>query len=219
MLNQSWMQEVCESGYAFFTTLSNFKVEPSSHINGLLGLLIIVGISAITLIFTCWPRNNVILFPEYWYEPIIPRIMTLMICLAATNILEARMLLKAQEILTVRSFWLYYFFRVLGDVLLFLLIYSVWVKFLGFPHPMPRTLPFVALCNTLAIAPICNWLIFPAEMRSKNNPIRNKIFLLTLFNWMRILMTIVCWLIVPNDGDIQYVVELQIYQMGIRLRS
>ena len=193
----SRMEELCKRGYTFFTTLPTFKVEPSSHWNGLLGFAIIAGIIASTLAFTCWPRHNVISFPEYWYEPLIPLIITSRIFLAAFIIIEARMLLKAQEILTLRSFWLYYFFRALGDALLFLLIYCVWVKFLGFPHPMPRTFTVMNLFQALAIAPISNWLIFPSDMRSKNSSIRNKLFLFTLFNWLRMFMTIV-YSFVPN---------------------
>ena len=54
----SRMKELCKPGYTFFTTLSTFKVEPSSNWNGLLGFAIIAGISAITLAFTCWPRQQ-----------------------------------------------------------------------------------------------------------------------------------------------------------------
>ena len=37
---------------------------------GLLGIAIIIGVSLQTLILTCWPQHNVMLHPEYWYEPI-----------------------------------------------------------------------------------------------------------------------------------------------------
>ena len=46
----------------------NAETIPFFH--GFLGIALIAGITVCTLIVTWWPQHNVVLFPEYWFEPI-----------------------------------------------------------------------------------------------------------------------------------------------------
>ena len=185
------MKEFYQSSNDFLRNALIFVVKPSFLLNGVLGIAMTVGIAAVTLVYTCWPQHNVILRPEYWYEPILPLTITLTLWKSAFFVIDTRTLLKDQDLFPLHYFWHYYFIRMVGDVLTFLLIYYVWVKYLYLPHPMPRTLAVFSLINTFVITPLSIWLIFPSTMKTKDNPHRNKIFSLIFLNWFRILMTVV----------------------------
>lgn len=179
-----------QRGYHFFPNNFDISFKSYSHLNGLLGIAIIVGISALTLAFTCWPQHNVILYPEYWYESIIPTNLILSFCNVSTIITYARMILKAQDILTLRVFWVYYFLAVMANVVIFVSIYCFWVKYLDLPHPMPLTGSVVALLMALLVIPVTNWFIFPREMKTKQNPFRKKILSWSILGRLRLLMTL-----------------------------
>ena len=181
----------CEAVYTFITNIFFYvKIEPNSYLNGLIGIAVIVGISALTLAFTCWPQHNVILYPEYWYESIMPTDLTQSLCIVAMNITYARIILKANEILTLRAFWFHYFFCVSSHVVIFISIYSIWVKYLSLPHPMPLTGTINALLMSFVVVPLANWLLFALQMKNKNNPLRKKIFSWITLGCLRTLMAI-----------------------------
>ena len=171
--------------YTFCTNILTSNLENSPYLTGIFGLGIIVSASLLTLFFTCWPQHNVILYPDYWYEPIVAFVAVISPVLAAFVIEEARILLKAQKMLTFRSYLLYAFIRSLGSVIIFGSIYFYWVIHLGFPNPMPRTTVIHSLLATFVVAPLANWLIFPPDMKTKGNPFRKKIFFFTVLNWLR----------------------------------
>ena len=52
-------------------SIIDFISKSSLYLEGLLGIAIIVAGSLLTLSFTCWPQHNVILNPDYWYEPMM----------------------------------------------------------------------------------------------------------------------------------------------------
>ena len=174
--------------YDFFNDILSFKLEPFYHFYGAFGVTIIVSISVLTLILTCWPQHNLILNPEYWYEQIIPTSITWVLSVASCVIIDAQMLLKAKKILTLSVFWLYHFLRVLGNVMITALTYFFWVRYLELPPPMPHNTAVAALINAFVIAPLANWIIFPPELKTEDHPFRKKIFSFIAFNWLRMLM-------------------------------
>lgn len=114
--SQVWIRTEGSKGRdnSLLAKILSFKLDPSSKLNGLLGIALIVGMATITVAFTCWPQHNVILYPEYWFEPMLTVNLTNTVCRAGYLVLQARMLLMAQEILTFKRFMFYYFLRVLG---------------------------------------------------------------------------------------------------------
>ena len=53
-----------------FKHIPNLDLQKYPRLVGLLRIAIILGMAVLVLITTCWPQHNVILFPEYWYEPL-----------------------------------------------------------------------------------------------------------------------------------------------------
>ena len=58
-------------GLSIFRNMINLNLEDLSWTTGLFGVGIVIGMSCLTLIVTCFPQHNVVFYPEYWYEPII----------------------------------------------------------------------------------------------------------------------------------------------------
>ena len=179
-----------KDGYNFITNVIEIELETSSRLYGLAGITFALVIPALALFFTCWPYHNVILHPEYWYEIIIPLNLTYGLTLASSVFIDAKLLLNAKEILTINSFWFYCFLRILGNVLIFVLLYFIWVKCIGFPYPMPHAIAVFALLNSFIAAPVAIWLIFPPELKCKDHPFRKKIIRFISLNYLRVLMAI-----------------------------
>ena len=178
-------------------TIVDFIYGKSFYLEGLLGIAIIVTGSILTLSFTCWPQHNVILNPEYWYEPMISFNVITMFVFAAFAVEEAKVLLNAKKILSIQSFLLYYLLCILGSIIFFLTIYYLWVIQFEFPYPMPRTVLVQYLLITFLISPLCNWVIFPSNLKTKGTPLRRKIFAMTVLNWLRMIMT-AAYAIIPS---------------------
>ena len=182
-------RRLCKDRYNFITNVFE-NLRTFSQLYGLIGITFTLIIPVFALTFTCWPYHNVILYPEYWYELIIPMNLTYGLTLASSVFIDAKLLLQANEILTLRSFWFYCFLRILGNVIIFVLLYFIWVKCLNLPYPMPHAIAVFGLLNAFLIAPIGNWLIFPPELKSKDHPFRKKILRYIFLNWLRIMMAI-----------------------------
>ena len=184
-------------------SIIDFISKSSLYLEGLLGIAIIVAGSLLTLSFTCWPQHNVILNPEYWYEPMMSFNVITMFVFAAFAVEEAKVLLNAKNILSFQSFLRYYLLCVSGSIIFFLSIYYLWVLQFEFPYPMPRTVLVQYLLITFLISPIGNWLIFPSNLKTKGNPFRRKIFALTVLNWLRMIMTAL-YAIIPSLPFVKY---------------
>lgn len=155
--------------YIHFMNNINRRLEVNSQLSGLLGIFIILSISVFTLIITCWPAHNVLLYPEYWYEQIIPVQCVYGFSSPLFFFIDVQLLLKAKEILTLRSLGIYYFLSVLGNVLLHVLMTIFWVKYLNFQFPLVHATAVFGLVNTFILSPLQTWIIFPKELKAKND--------------------------------------------------
>ena len=72
------------------------NVESIPFFHGFLGIALIAGITFFTLIVTWWPQHNVVLFPEYWFEP-IPLFFFILANAAGYVNCQARFLMNIQE--------------------------------------------------------------------------------------------------------------------------
>ena len=126
------------------STLTNtFKLNLNDFPNaiGLFGIGIIGGISLLTLITTWWPQHNVILYPEFWYEP-VPIFLYIYTLAAPMYLLRGKILLNIKERSTFKSIVGYCCVEWLGNGITYIMIHLFWVKYLDFPHPiMPRHEP------------------------------------------------------------------------------
>ena len=169
------------------TKLTNFNGYEFKIPVGLLGVAIIIGMSLQTLILTCWPQHNVILRPEYWYEPIAFSAIA-MFSFSAALFIQMRLLFCAEEIMPLKSFPLLYAIRLMGSITILLSIHQLWVGFFNLPHPMPQTGTLHLILNSFVVAPLSYLLIFTSKMKEKIGSFRKNLVIFIVLSWMRILM-------------------------------
>ena len=160
------------------STLTNtFKLNLNDFPNaiGLFGIGIIGGMSLLTLVTTWWPQHNVILYPEFWYEP-VPIFIYMYTLAAPMYLLRGRILLNIKERSTFKSIVGYCCVEWLGNGVTYVMIYFFWVKYLGFPHPiMPRLGPIWVGLRSLVIVPFSLSIMFLSEIVANGTEFGKKI--------------------------------------------
>ena len=175
--------------YTFFINVFNAYLVDFPYVNGFLGIAMIVGMALLTLAVTCWPQHDVILFPEYWYEPI--PIYSVVWAMHACNIFwRTRTLMNIQEISAFESVSKFFVVVWLGFSVGFVSIYYFWTKYLGFSHPMPRFSDILLMFTYLLVQPLATWLMFRSDFKTHGHPYRKKIFSLIALEWLRLGMGI-----------------------------
>ena len=152
--------------------------------HGFLGIAIIAGITFLTLIVTWWPQHNVVLFPEYWFEP-IPLFFFILANAAGYVYCQARFLMNIQESSAVRSTATYYSITLFGNVASFLFIYYLWTNVYGYPHPMPATGHAWYLFHSILLHSIAIWMMFPSNFKRRGTTFRKQIFLFVILGLLR----------------------------------
>ena len=152
--------------------------------HGLLGIALIAGITFLTLIVTWWPQNNVVLFPEYWFEP-IPLFFFILANAAGYVHCQARFLLNNQETSAIKSIAIYYSITLFGNVASFVSIYYLWTHFYGYPHPMPLTGHAWYLLHSILLHSVAIWMMFPSNLKRRGSTFRKKIFLFVILGLLR----------------------------------
>ena len=100
---------------------------PLSHgIGG--GILIILLAVASSTIVTIWPQHDIILHPEYWYEPLVPIIIGYFAISSGNIAIDCWTMMKIDLIKTWNAFFELYCFSSLG----FLIPYSSKYILFGF---------------------------------------------------------------------------------------
>ena len=111
---------------------SRLKEKTSLRI-GIFGLMILPIAVVISMIITCWPQHNIILYPEYWYEPLGPIIFGLLAMQSATIMVQSQHILNVDMVLSSRLS------QILKGFVISLSVgmvtwgtsYTVWVYLLG----------------------------------------------------------------------------------------
>ena len=116
------------------------------------------------LSLTLVPYHNVILFPYYWYESILPNIFGSVPCCLGLFIVQIQMILEYHEA-TSRAFILKLFLTwTIFLILSHCLGHILWTAYLGYVSPIPFSLVidfnfgFVTSCIVI-------WHLFPENMR------------------------------------------------------
>ena len=128
--------------------------------------------TSITLI----PQTNIILFPEYWYEPLGPIILGYLSIQCAITGIDCSLVMDIDEINNKQSkvFLKLFLASALGFALPYISIYLIWTIVYEQRHPMP----FIGqICGVIAyiMKVICFWFIFPYELRVNNKQIRKRL--------------------------------------------
>ena len=141
---------------------------------GACGLLVFLCCVLFTAILLIWPQHNVIIYPQYWYEPIVPCLCTYCFLSTIAGRLDCSMVLKKDVILSWMLFFKIFLSMFLGTVMTYIVIYFVWVHALGYSHPMPFIGTICITIGTL-LKPISVWFTFPSTLRKKDKKFRKQL--------------------------------------------
>ena len=134
------------------------RYQMSNCLIALSGLLILLFAILNSAVITVWPQYNVILNPQYWYEPLFPLCIGYILIASVGKNVQCYMVMKVSKIISLKSFAVIYAASIFGCVGTYGSIYMLWVYVLRKCHPMP----FIGHCCTLAMW-ICNnialWLL------------------------------------------------------------
>lgn len=155
--------EVFEEPSEIFVRVAGNASKDPSYWNIMYIFVILVGCTIETSIVTMIPRHNTILYPEFWYEPMILVVLTVFLRLAVATIMELFIFSNVQELLTPKVFLKLFLAYSLPFVLLYCLCYFTWSVWLGRNHP----LPYIGACGYVVypVFFISVWYLFPPNMR------------------------------------------------------
>ena len=127
-----------------------------------------------SMIVTLWPQHNIILRPEYWYEPIAPFLLGYIFIVTATGIVDCSMVLRTDFILSWKAFFTIFVAHSVGFLFPYISIYVLWVFILEFRYPMPFTGHLCYLVGSL-FKGMQLWFYFPYEWRTKDQRFRKRL--------------------------------------------
>ena len=156
---------------------SRLKEKTSLRI-GIFGLMILPIAVVISMIITCWPQHNIILYPEYWYEPLGPIIFGLLAMQSATIMVQCQHILNVDMVLSSRVS------QILKGFVISLSVgmvtwgtsYSVWVYLLGYNFPMPFVGHLFYLFQIFTSC-ISVWFLYPSRMRLNDMRFRKRLLI------------------------------------------
>ena len=157
-----------------------------------------------SMIVTLWPQHNIILDPQYWYEPIAPFLLGYIFIVTATGIVDCWMVLRTDVILSWKAFFTIFVSHSVGFLFPYISIYLIWVHLLGFRYPMPFTGHACYLVGSL-FKGMQLWFYFPSEMRTKSKTFRTRLLAYLSFFPLQIvlaqglsLLEIMFFMVPPN---------------------
>ena len=109
------------------------------HIFGVL-LACLLQTSIVTLI----PRQNSVVYPDYWYEGIIVFVLGVHLQATANLIMEAFIFLDEKSVLTSSIFLVVLIELVLSFIIPYCMCYIIWTFYLGYNYPIP----FLGACGS-----------------------------------------------------------------------
>ena len=100
-------------------------------------ILILGLIFLCSLAMTAWPQHNVILMPEYWYEPLRLYLVGSKLPDAFFRVMSTTMILNTDALRSWRVLGRLYFEQCSICILVYVSIYTIWVHGVHKRHPMP----------------------------------------------------------------------------------
>ena len=116
--------------------------------------------SSITLV----PYHNVIKFPEYWYEPLVPGVFGLYPCIVPFYLIQCSTILEYPPLRSPKLMFSMFVTTATAVILTYILIYLVWSVYLGYNFPMPLfvyPMAYVSMCTLFTRI----WHQFPTYLR------------------------------------------------------
>ena len=155
----------------------NKKTENSLCLQRLYAIFIIVLSIGIPSVMTIWPQHDVIIYPEYWYEPLVPLIFVLFTISSVNTITLISTIMKMNSIYSWASFFKLTLASTFGFLAPQLCIYVIWVIIFEYRYPMP----FIGrICLTISymVKAVFVWFLFPKKLRENKTSFRKRIIAL-----------------------------------------
>ena len=129
-------------------------------LQGIFGAIIMIWTILYSMIITCWPQHNIILMPEYWYEPLAPFFIGYFVADAANTLVNSAIVMNSDTITSWEKYFQLLLWITLGFVVPYLGIYIIWVHILNNIYPMPF-LGNVCLSISYITKIVGFWFLFP----------------------------------------------------------
>ena len=171
------MESIRNTINLFINTFKNIPLyftKKSFLLQGISGGLILLFAVAISAIITLWPQHDIILYPEYWYEPLGPNIVGYLTISTANLLIDAWTVMKVDVIWSWSSYLELFLSTLLGFVVPYVAFYIVWVYFFEKRHPMPF-IGQICLCMAYLSKSLSFWFLFPHNLRVHNKVFRRRL--------------------------------------------
>ena len=140
----------------------------STCLQGLSGGIIVALIVLYSTIITLWPQNNVIRYPEYWFEPLGPIITGYLVVDVANTITNATIVMNIDRLKSWKKYFQLLMSIAIGYVASYVSIYVIWVHGLSYRHPMPF-IGNVCMSISYIVKVISFWFLFPPNERENKD--------------------------------------------------
>ena len=136
-------------------------VEKRSYLNAMYIFVIVGSCTVLTSVVTIVPRHNSILYPTYWYEPMIMMSMTFLVKGTANVMLDCVIYFKAKFFFSLRNYLSLLSYNVLLYATLYTACYLIWVIYMRNNNPMP----FIGYCGfgVWVFSFIQIWILFQPQ--------------------------------------------------------
>ena len=182
---------------------SGFLKKILSHISdnfsnkiGPLVIAMILGMTFMSSIITCWPQHSLILLPDYWYD-FLPTSFVVYGYFALLMIVRARLLFSKQELPIVKSCLRFLSVYIIGNTIQLVSLHYIWIKYFGLQMPIPHFFSISSILIYVTSMPLATWVMFPQRLKNKGNPTRHQIMLYFLLMILRVFQGIL-YNVIPN---------------------
>ena len=149
-------------------------IEKNAYLKSLCGILIPIIAALYSTTITCWPQHDIILYPEYWYEPLAPTIVSYILISTPAQLIGCSLVMNVNFLLKIKNILIMILSETLGFLATYVLLHISWVQGVGYPHPMP----FIGLLSwTIGsiMRMVAFWFLFPRSLRVKDKTFRKRV--------------------------------------------
>ena len=148
--------------------------EENVYLKSFCGILIPFVAALYSTTITCWPQHNVILYPEYWYEPLGPSIISNIMISTPAQLIGCSLVMEVNFLITIKNTVIMILSETCAFVTSYILVHITWVYGAGYPHPMPFIGQFCWSIGAI-MRTVTFWFLFPRNLRVNDKNFRRRI--------------------------------------------
>ena len=151
--------------------LDTFWYKNSLLLQSLSSVGIFVFAITVSASITVFPQQDIIRYPEFWYEPIIPILISYIPIISAITCIESYVVMNIEVILSWKAFCKHFLANALGFIVPYIAIHLIWTQYLGLRHPMPY-IGNISLSIAYVARGTSIWFLFPLTLRRNDKRFR-----------------------------------------------